>query len=536
MAKVRQRVLIALGIAVPAVAMAGPKFYADDPIWRWPDPVPAPANIIHSRKINELYDFITNSVAPPGARNGVVPPPARAMNTLGEVPDSAWYTNRHRRGRMSLEELRRGPARGNEPVFPWQVAGAKAEGVTPGFTIVDAHDRRYLVKVDPPTNPEMATAADVVGSKFYYALGFNAPENYIVHFRREQLALSDKAKITIAGRERKMLQQDLERILERIPLDREGRYRGMASLYVAGKILGPFRYEGTRPDDPNDIIPHQDRRDLRGLLVFCSWLNHTDAKSINSLDSLAEENGVSSVRHYLLDFGAILGSDSDMAKNPRFGHEYMIPLKTQTIPLEMVSLGLHVPAWQRADFPHIRAVGHFDAATFEPGKWKPNYPNPAFLNCRPDDAFWAAKQVVAFTDAEIRAMAETGEYSDGRAVEYLTRTIAERRDRIGRHYFSQVLPLDNFRIENGQLRFDDLAVLRGFATVRTYQIHWARYDNQTGRETPMGGESSARLPDIGERGYCKADIRRAGGDRKNVAVYLRRGNDAWSVVGIERAW
>ena len=110
-----------------------------------------------------------------------------------------------------------------------------------------------------------------------------------------------------------------------MPLLPDGSFRVTASLAIPGKDLGPFRYEGTRSDDPNDLIPHEDRRDLRGLFVFCAWLNHTDAKAANSFNALVQEDGVSFVRHYLIDFGSAFGSDGDAAKDARFGNEYQIP-------------------------------------------------------------------------------------------------------------------------------------------------------------------------------------------------------------------
>ena len=47
-----------------------------------------------------------------------------------------------------------------------------------------------------------------------------------------------------------------------------------------------------------------------------------------------------------------------------------------------------------------------------------------------EDAFWAAKQVAAFTDEEIRAIVQTGEYSDPRAADWIADCLIQRRDKI----------------------------------------------------------------------------------------------------------
>src|SRR5262249_4939328 len=150
--------------------------------------------------------------------------------------------------------------------------------------------------------PEMASAADVISSKFFYALGYNTPENYVVHFRYETLRLGDGVKWRDAsGRKHPLTQHALVEMLKAQPKDSKGSQRALASRCVSGELVGPFNYKGTRSDDPNDIIPHENRRELRGLRVFAAWLNHTDVKQMNTMDSFVTENGRSYVKHYLID-------------------------------------------------------------------------------------------------------------------------------------------------------------------------------------------------------------------------------------------
>jgi hypothetical protein len=169
-------------------------FRADDPVWVDND---AAIDVKHvaKHKLNDQYDFMIHAFGKPGDR---VPKRAMNINTLGEVPDSSWFQNRHALRRMSVEELVRGPNSGNGPSMesPWTVIGAKTEGITPGFRIRDGRGDVYFIKFDPPQNPEMATAAEVISTKFFYALGYNVPENYLAFFTREQLVADRKAVMT----------------------------------------------------------------------------------------------------------------------------------------------------------------------------------------------------------------------------------------------------------------------------------------------------------------------------------------------------
>ena len=514
------------------------KFYDDDPLERMPPPLDV--QNIEARRISDLYDFFSLTFTQQGEKqtaNRILP--AKAVDTLGDVPDSSWYTRRHYWQPMSIEELVRGPGDQNPPDLsgPLTVVSAKTEGVSPGFVMEDTHGRRYNVKFDPLTNPEMATAADVIVSKFFYALGYNVPENYIIVFSRGQVRIGSSAQIkTKVGKRRPMTERDLTDLFLKAPKLPDGRYRASASYYLSGKNLGEFRYFGTRSDDPNDIVPHELRRDLRGLSVFCAWLGHDDSRAINTLDMLVEENAIHFVRHYLIDFGSTLGSASVGPNSPRSG-QYLFAWKPAAA--QFFSLGLYVPRWARAHYPRISAVGRFEWETFDPQTWVPEYPNPAFENRLPDDAFWAAKQVMAFSDEQIRALVKTGQYSDRRAEDWISECLIHRRDKVGKAFFAKVLPLDSFEVRSGRLAFEDLAVKYKFTGQRNYRAEWYRFNNDTEQKTPLAGETGLSVPrgveDAAEGEYFAADIN-AGNTKKTATVYLRKKGGEIQVVGIDRSW
>lgn len=515
---------------VSVAALAGPpRFYDDDPVTA--DPKPRDASKAVSRKLSDIYDLFSNLFTRPGERQPAKGPPirARAVNTLGEPYEPAWFTPRHYWKRLSAEALRRGPGDSRPPAEgDWTVVRAKSEGVTPGFTIVDARKRMYFMKFDPRSNPEMATGAEMVSSRLFHAVGYNVPENYLVRFTPGRLKLGKEVRIyDNQGRPRGMTPRDLSEILLKVPRDEQGRLRAVASLAVPGKVVGPFRWYGTRSDDPNDIVPHEHRRDLRALHVFSAWIDHDDSRAINNLDSLVDRGGVQTVLHFVQDFGSTLGSGSERANSPRSGGEYLFHWKQAAG--QLFTLGLWVPYWARARFPDIASVGKFESEVFDPERWVPEYPNPAWLNRLPDDEFWAARQVAAFTDEDLRAIVAAGEYSDPRAAEWLVKCLAGRRDKIVRAYFAKVLPLDGFEIREGGLRWEDLG--RGGKV----GIQWSLYDNAADTRTVLPGETGARLP-AGDWRYAVARLARGSAPSRKIDVFVRKREGRAEVVGIERFW
>ena len=510
------------------------RFYPDDPICCAAKPLHVES--IKERKTDTLYDFLYNSFA----REVVSHKRAEGINTLGEVLDSEWFTNRHGRKRLSITELKRGPGDGQPPQPPYVVVGAKLDGITPGFRMRDSKGILYFIKPDPLQNPEMATSADVMGSRFFHAIGYYTPENYIAHIRPGELSVGPEAtRVGDSGKARRMTMRDIEAILWKVPRASDGSYRVIASRAVAGVPLGPFRYKGTRADDPNDLIPHENRRDLRGLAVFCAWLNHTDAKSINSLDALVSDGDRQYVRHYLIDFGSAFGSDSDMPKNARFGYGYVIPSGSE-VGHGILNLGLTAKPWERANHPDIPAVGRFEADAFNPETWIPNYPNPAFDHRTVEDEYWAAKIVMSFTDDDIRAIVETAQYTDSRATDYIVKTLIARRDKIGRAYFAKVLPVEDFAFADGVLTFKDLAVVHRLVPQRQYGIGWYQFDNVKGLLNAIPGATSPSVPPewsaAPDGSYFAVQLSLREDAAHAATVFIRKSSGAPRIVGIDRRW
>jgi hypothetical protein len=495
-------------------------------------------------RLSQYYDFFHHALVTPGDLNTKKKPQAavraKAVNTLGEPMDGAWYTHRHYWKPMTNEELVRGAGGMTPPSAAgvWTIVSAKTQGITPGFTMIDSRQHKYFVKFDPPKNPEMATAAETIVSRILYALGYHVDDNYLVFFDRNKLVLGEDVQLTDRrGRKRKMTERDLSEILIEAAQG-EGRYRAIASLQLPGTDVGRFRFYGVRRDDPNDTVPHEHRRELRGYYVFCAWLNHDDSRAINTLDTLVEENGIKYVRHHPQDFGSTLGSGTERPKSPRAGGDYLFEWGPTL--KHVFSLGLSVPYWAHAKYPKYPSVGTFESKVFRPDHWYPEYPNPAFLNRLPDDDFWAAKQVMAFTDDQIRAIVKTGQYSNPAGEQYVADCLIARRDKIGKVFFANVLPLDLFAVEGAQLCFVDLAKKHGIGEAGPLQVAWSHFDNETEKKAPFLEETSFALPRdaLGESGtkFYAADISRNGDAKRRITVYVRcRGGQA-EVVGVDRFW
>jgi hypothetical protein len=101
----------AMAVIAPIASSQTPRFYADDPIAREPESQDASktAAYDHSQMYELVHNlFINSGHKPSGLR-------AKNINTIDEVPNSSWFTDRIGAGPITNEELVRGPNVGAPP-------------------------------------------------------------------------------------------------------------------------------------------------------------------------------------------------------------------------------------------------------------------------------------------------------------------------------------------------------------------------------------------------------------------------------------
>jgi hypothetical protein len=534
--------VVALVLFAGVVSTRTPRFYEDDPIAR--EPESQDASNVQPHFVQQLYEqiydlFVVSGDKPSGTR-------AQNINTIDEVPDSSWFTNRIGTTTVTAEELVRGPNVGAPPdPSKWVVIREKTSGVHPGFTARDGKGETWFLQFDPPYFPEGATSVVKIASRIFWAFGYNQVESFLTTFDPKRVEFDPMATLRRpSGARTRFTSDDINHILERVARKPDGTYRVVAGRLIPGKIVGNFLYSGTRPDDPNDIVPHEHRRELRALRVFGAWTNLTDWKEANTLDALAASNGRTVVKHYLQDVGSTFGLNNDLHEWD-LGYEHFY--QGDTTRKRFFSFGFALSPWQTIDYVEYPSIGKFEGDRFDPRKWRPQIPTPAYVEMRDDDAFWAARRVVAFTDDLIRAAVHTGEFSDPVAEKHLGDVLIKRRDKIASVYLTAVNPIVSLRLDaNNRLTFENAAVAAGVAKgAVTYRASWALFDNATGQTRALT-ETQSTTTTIDAPGGLPA----AAGSfievsisadnpayptwKQPIRTHFRRQADGWKLVGLER--
>jgi hypothetical protein len=136
---IRATIAIASTVAVAAtatmlVSASSQKFFDDDPIWVERDT--QDASSIRSTEVNLFVDLTRNLFAGPIVKTGTR---AKNLNSVDEVPDSNWFTNRIGYLPLTVEDVEKGPDTTSGPAAgAWTITSSKSDGVTPGFTVIDS--------------------------------------------------------------------------------------------------------------------------------------------------------------------------------------------------------------------------------------------------------------------------------------------------------------------------------------------------------------------------------------------------------------
>ena len=547
----RQRVaggMLAMTVALAGCATAPPEFDGEV-VWRVNDA--HPIEMPEPREAPRYWHAIDATLLRPVSRALRLEPTgaARNVNAWGHVPNSSWYTNRMSLATRSPARVARGPCTEASTVqdSEWRVEEVVETERRPELrvaaTAADGTERTYRLSVDSRRQPQRATAADAIGTRIYWAAGFETPCMRIRYIDADRLVPDE-------GVSREELRPVLDRAFRRA----DGRIRVLVSRQLPGVPLGPFKFEGTRSDDPNDVIPHQNRRELRGSQLVAAWINHFDLRQHTTHTSFIrdDDSALGYVQHFFQDFDDALGSlGPTPGVSQRFGFAYYFD--PGQILADLLTLGLlHRPWYDLRLSEEAPIFGYFGATHFDPDGWRPGFPNLAFRQMDARDTFWATNIISRFSDAHIRRLVEVARFTRPATGDYLHRVLIARRDAIVETYFRRMSPLVDPSVEEGWFCVTDAWVARGYGPPEraSYQlrrtdpgnradVEWSRLEepDEEGRICTTVPAPTKRFPRESDL-VIEMRVRRAGQSEpaRPARFYLRPTEDGreYDIVGILR--
>ncbi len=499
----------------------------------------------------EIWDIIDNTMFEPLVRTLKVEKTRRAINAtaLDEVADSSWFVNR-------VEQLAARSAAGEgmtpwtqgpcdkptpDPRGPWKVIGGKPNGKNPGFMVEHVTGRRFLFKLDGGREGERPSTADAVGSRLYHVAGYFAPCNRVAFIHPSTIVLPpDATAEDFVGDKVPFTRLMLDGALGRGLKQADGSIRGGLSELVDGKPIGPWRDKGTRPDDPNDVVPHEHRRELRGSYILAALLSHYDAREQNSLDvwiPTSEDGDTGYVRHYMLDFGDCFGSLSASERvSRRRGHAYEVEWPVAFV--ELITLGLLPRPWRDPQYgPAGATLGYYAAEPFDPERFRTAYPYGPLARLTEADAAWGARVLARIPVAALRAILGEAKLSSPIVAETLTLAVLGRREQLLRRFLGVLSPLGSVRIERGAdgdgLCVSDAWVQAGLGLAAQRPLR-AKLDGQTlPTKVLREADSCAALPPAGAA-VAYSILTLSSGPERPLRVHLAVVGGAYQLVGVVR--
>ena len=361
--------------------------------------------------LSKSYEFVHETFGETAQSCG----PALNVNTLGEVPDSSWFTNRLGRRDMTIDDVVRGPNQVDGPApGTWQVTGRPDSRHH-----AEVHDprraRRHLPdQARSGANPRAAVVGrsdldeDLPRHRLPRARGLHR------HVRRRRgSSVAPGAKIRTASGDE--------------AADRDGGRRAVAEHDAAhggrhdSRAGEPLRARQGRRPVP--LHRHAARRSERHLPARAAARAARPAR----LRRLAESRrcavdqqhrhlcrGGRPPLHPPLPAGLRLESRQRQHVGAAAARRQRVPdRRRQDRQGPRVVRTVDSATGRRSQYPDNPSLGNIEADFFEPAKWKTEYPQPAFDQMDAADAFWAASIVVALHRRDDPgASSTTGELSD----------------------------------------------------------------------------------------------------------------------------
>jgi hypothetical protein len=423
---------------------------------------------------------------------------------------------------MTLEEFGRGDCEPSQFIDPeafgdgaWVIDKGKMGGSTDGFRVIIPGKGKFLFKADDSADSEHSSAAQTIGAAVYSAVGYYTTCEQVIYFRPSLLKLTPGLKLKHNfGDAQAFDQPALEQILAHCP-KRGELVRMQASEWLPGYPLGGFSYVGTRSDDPNDVVPHEDRRELRAMRVLNAWLDRFDVRAGNTLDMWfsdakgAPEGSPGHVIHNQMDTSECLGSAWPWDPiSRRLGYSYI--LDWGDMASDFFSLGIPIRTWDTVDrTPGKEMFAYFNVKDFVPDQWKNEYPTAAFSRMTERDGAWMARIMARITPEKIHVLARLARFTDFANTAFLESTLEGRMEKVLERYLTRLSPIANVHVEGTSLLCGvDLAEWRGLRDPGLFR-YAARFAKGPwlNVERRMGAEVCATLPHVAADGSLPDDAR-----------------------------
>lgn len=361
--------------------------------------------------------------------------PAKNVDASGQVIANEFFTPQDLNSPQIRKQRIQGYAQsevfqtGSELV----VLDAQVEGLDPSF-LVRTEKGKYWLSFDSVEYGELLTSSKAIASRIYHALGYHVPEINIVTIPTGTLKAGEGARYTNSDGFRKPLTQaSIDELLLFIPTQPDSTYRVLARKEAEGAGLGNYSFSKRFKTGAGlDFYP-EERREIRALQVFASWLNHSGIYD-RSTQLFRGPDG--KIKAYWIDFESALGAGRKAPKSAEAGHEFFVDFKESF--KRFVTLGLkrsaHETCLDAYAAANSAALGYWSHECFNPAGFKTDLPYAAFQKLTPEDARWAVGLIQSFSEEDIRTMIRAGKLSSPEDESRLLEILLNRREKIAEYW------------------------------------------------------------------------------------------------------